>query len=132
MPILHVKAECQDPIVWQIKISKNLVKPAKFFVGPEDGKKLIHRDPNGAAAGCFGSFQNQAAILIETTSQKTMDSPSIGAALRLFVLEFVHFAEHFDRNPDMIVGKPIDGMGVVQQDIRIKNIILNEAATPVP
>ena len=32
----------------------------------------------------------------------------------------------------MIIGKPIDRMGVVQQDIRIENVILNQAATPVP
>ena len=89
MPILHVKAEGQDPVVRLIKISKNLVKPSKFFIGPENGKKLVHRDPNGAAAGRFGSFQNQAAILIETGKrvQKTMDSPSIGAALGIFIIK---------------------------------------------
>src|ERR1700747_1835299 len=132
MLVFYIKTKCQDSIVWMIEISKNLVKTAKLFVGPENGKKLIHRNPNGPTSGRFGAAQHQAAILVETASQKTMDCPGVGVALSLFVLEFVHFAEHLDRNPDVIVGKPIDGMGVVQQDIGIENVILNVTATTVP
>src|SRR5260221_12527438 len=132
MLVFYIKTKCQDSIVLMIEIAKNLVKAAKLFVGPENGKKLIHRNPNGPASGGFGAAQDQAAILVETAGQKTMDGPGVGAALSLFVLEFVHFAEHLDRNPDMVVGKPIDRMGVVQQDVGIENVILNMAATTVP
>jgi hypothetical protein len=51
--------------------------------------------------------------LVETVSQKTVNGASVGATLSLFILELIHFTEHLDRNPDMIIGKPIDGMGVV-------------------
>ena len=61
-----------------------------------------------------------------------MDRPSVCAPLGLFVLELVGFAEHVDRDPNVIIGKPIDGMGIMQQNIGIKNVILDLAAMPIP
>jgi hypothetical protein len=101
------------------------MKTAKLLVCAESRKKLVHCDSDGAAAGSFDPALYQPAVLIETASQKTMDGPSVGAALSLFILELIHFAEHLDRNPDMIVGKPIDGMRVMQQDISIENVVFN-------
>src|SRR5258707_3337409 len=102
MLVFHIKTKCQDSIVRMIEITKNLVKAAELFVGPENGKKLIHRNPNGPASGRFGAAQHQAAILVETAGQKTMDCPGVGAALSLFVLEVGHFAAHRPPEPDMV------------------------------
>ncbi len=53
--VLDIKAERQNPIVWMIEIAKNLMKAAKFLICAEGGKKLVYRNPNGAAAGGFGA-----------------------------------------------------------------------------
>ena len=61
-----------------------------------------------------------------------MDGASVRSPLGLFVLEFVSLAEHIDGDPNVIFGKSIDGMGIMQENIGIKNIVLDLAAMPVP
>jgi hypothetical protein len=61
-----------------------------------------------------------------------VDRTSVCSPFGLFVLELVGLAEHVDRDPDVIVGKPIHGMGIMQQNIGIKNVVLDLAAMTVP
>ena len=61
-----------------------------------------------------------------------MNRTSVRSSLGLFVLELVCLAEHVDRNPDVIIGEPIDGMGIMQQNIGIKNVVLDLTGMTVP
>ena len=60
-----------------------------------------------------------------------MHGSRICTPFRLFILELVKFAQNIDRNPDMIVREPINGMRVVQEDVGIKNIILDAGLASV-
>jgi len=60
-----------------------------------------------------------------------MDGSSVGTAFVLLVFEFVQFTQHVDRDPDMIIREPINGMGVMQQNVRIQNIVLDVCSTAI-
>ena len=60
-----------------------------------------------------------------------MHGSRICAPFRLLILEFVKFAQNIDRNPNMVVRKPIDGMRVMQEDVCINDIILDTGLAPI-
>ena len=60
-----------------------------------------------------------------------MHGSGVGTAFVLFVFEVVQFALHVDRDPDMIIGEPINGMGIVQQNISIQNIVLDACSVAI-
>ena len=60
-----------------------------------------------------------------------MNGTRVCSALGLFILEFIQLTQHIDRNPDMVIRKSINGMGVMQQNVCIKNVVLDACFTPI-
>ena len=132
MLALYVQTKRQDPIVRMLEVPERLLKPAKLFIGPQISQKFVDRDPDSPATRRLGSVRYKFAILIKTARQKPVDRACVCSPLGLFVLELVGLTEHVDRDPNVIIGKSIDGMGIMQQNIGIKNIVLDLAGMTVP
>jgi hypothetical protein len=115
-----------------VEVAKRLLEPAKLFIRAELAQELVNSDPDRSAAGRFGSVGYQLPILVKATRQEPVNGAGIGSALGLFVLKLVGFAEHIDRDPDVVIGKSINGMGIMQQYVRIKNVILDLTGMTVP
>jgi hypothetical protein len=115
-----------------VEIAKRLLEPAKLFIRAELAQELINCDPDRSAAGGLGSVSYQFPILVKAPRQESVNRAGIGSSLGLFILKLVGFAEHIDGDPDVVIGKSINGMGIMQQYVRIKNVILDLAGMTVP
>ena len=60
-----------------------------------------------------------------------MHRSGVCSSFSLFVLEFIQLAQNIDRDPDMVIREPINGMRVMQQNVRIQNIVLDAGSGPV-
>ena len=60
-----------------------------------------------------------------------MHRSGVCSPFSLFVLEFIEFAQNIDRNPDMVIRESINRVGVMQQNVGIKNVVLDACSTPI-
>ncbi len=68
---------------------------------------------------------------MEASRQKPMHGSGVCSSFGLFVLEFIELAQDIDWDPDMVVGEPVNGMRVMQQNVRIENIVLDASSGAV-
>ena len=68
---------------------------------------------------------------MEAACQEPVHRSGVRSAFVLFVLELVQLAQDVDRDPNMIIRESVNGMGIVEQNIRIKNVVLDRCPVPV-
>jgi len=85
---------------------------------------IIHGDAHRAAAGGGCALGDGAALLGKNAAQLPVHGAGIGASFRLLVLEFIELAEDIHRNPHMVFIEALDAGGVVQEHIRIEDVVL--------
>src|SRR5690606_14958584 len=81
------------------------------------------RDPQRAAVLHRDSLRQGAALLAELI-EETDDVTSVTAALRAFTLELVDLLDDVDRDDDVVVVEPEDRVRVVEQDVRVEDVVL--------
>jgi hypothetical protein len=60
----------------------------------------------------------------EKGGEFAMDAAGAGTALGLLVLELVQFAEHLERDADVVVAESVETVRIVKEDIRVEDEIL--------
>ena len=63
-------------------------------------------------------------------AQLAMHRAGVGAAFGLLVLEFIELAQDIDGNPDVVLREALDAGRVVQEDIRVEDVIFPGGGMP--
>ncbi len=120
----------EDAVVDALGVGEKVLETGDARGGFALRHHVVHGDADGAAAGGGRAVGDGGAFFGKDAAQLAMHGAGIGAALGLFVLEFVELAEDIDGNPDVVVRKALDAGGIVQQDVRVENVIFPRGCEP--
>ena len=87
------------------------------------GRLRRHGDAQRAARLERHALRERAALLAEIVEQ-ARDGARVAAALGAFALELVDLLDDVDRDDDVVVLEPEDGVRVVEQDVRVEDVVL--------
>jgi hypothetical protein len=62
----------------------------------------------------------------EKGGEFAMDAAGAGTALGLLVLELVQFAEHLERDADVVVAESVETVRIVEEDVGVEDEILTD------
>ena len=55
-----------------------------------------------------------------------MNAAGVGSALGLLGLEFIELGEHIDKDAEVVFLEPLQGRGVVQEDVGVEHVVFHE------
>ena len=115
---MDVGCEAEDPVVHAVRGedgARVALSLAAFLVDDLQGAPGGQVHPPAQASGAAQPVQHAG------------DSPGILAQLARLPLEAVHLLNDLDRNQNMVVLEPEEGIGVVEEDVCIENVVLLHA-----
>ena len=81
--------------------------------GDAEHAARVERDALGERAAPLAKLVEQAR-----------DRAGVAAPLRALALELIDLLDHVDRDDDVVVLEPEDGVGVVKQDVGVEDVVL--------